>query len=411
MNVSSTTCSAIGGKPPLYPISFSTKEKNSPSLPTFSISNAIDKKLATIGSPAKKFPRPIVVTKKTKKKKEALTNHPSKPLKHQTERETPKIFSVASDKLTAIRNEMKRVRDSSTTSYTGSETGILPAYSNAFHDDSDDDIHDDDDRMHLYRTTLNTSYCPILSELQQYGVQLATSVYVVAIREEVSEAIKRSNKDNPLYIPLVERAIGARVLSRLHFCIQYFINLLVKKSSPVPIDMNDSLRYTYHKIIGEMTGLIYRAATKELPTRGEITSVQIQIVFEGFYISAIDRIEALCGVLQVFKRTKEPIAYCPGFGLFWEYEFHTPLENQRLNFAMIPWLYRRWDSPVLSDETIVKIAVKHDLNSVAVAKWWENAVDVVWEPVHGEGFIKQSSEEFNRKEFRKCLRRRRRGNE
>jgi hypothetical protein len=407
MNVS-ITCPVIGGKPPLYPISFSTKEKNSPSLPTFSISNAIDKKLATINSPAKKSPKQVVGTKKTKKKKELLPNYPSKP-KRQTVRETPKMLSVAAEKLAAIRNKMKRLRDSCTSSYIGSETGILPAYSNKFHDDSHDDIHDD--RMNLYRPTLNTSYCPILSELQQYGVYMATSVFVVALREEVSEAMKRCNKDTPLYIPLVERAIGARVLSRLHFSIQYFIDLLlVNKSSLVPRDMKDSLRYTYHQTIGEMTGLIYQAATKELPTRGEITNIQIQIVFEGFYISAIDRIEALCGVLQVFKRTKEAIAYCPGFGLLWEYEYHTPLENQRLNFAMIPWLYRRWDNPVLSDETIVKIAVKHDLNSVAVAEWWRNAMDVVWEPVHGEGFIKQSSDEFNRKEFRKYLRRRKRGN-
>jgi hypothetical protein len=115
----------------------------------------------------------------------------------------------------------------------------------------------------------------------------------------------------------VERAIGARVLTRLHFCIQYFIDLLVKESSRVKVDVKDSLRHTYHQITGEMNGLIYRAATEELPTRGEITNLQIQIVFEGFYISAIDRIEALCGVLQVFKRTKEPIAYCPGFGILW----------------------------------------------------------------------------------------------
>jgi hypothetical protein len=408
MNVS--ICPAIGGKPPLYPIAFPTKEKNSPSLLTFSISNAVlEKKLATtICSAANKSPKLVVVTEKTKKK-ESLSNHLSKSSKRHAGRETPKMLSVASEKLAgATRNEMKRVRDSST-SYTGSETGILPAYPNEFQDDSDDEI--DDVSLNLYRPTLNTSYCPILSELQQYGVYMATSVYVVAIREEVSEAIKKSNKDNPLYIPLVERAIGARVLSRLHFCIQYFIDLLVKKSSRVPIDMKNSLRYTYHKIIGEMTGFIYRAATKELPTRGEITNVQIQIVFEGFYISAIDRIEALCGVLQVFKRTKEPIAYCPGFGLLWEYEFHTPLENQRLNFIMIPWLYRRWDNPVLSDETIVKIAVKHDLDSVALANWWKNAMEVVWEPVHSEGFIKHSSEEFNRKEFLKYLRRRRRGNE
>jgi hypothetical protein len=93
-----------------------------------------------------------------------------------------------------------------------------------------------------------------LSELLQYGVYMATSVYAVAIREEeVLEAIKRSNKDNPFNIPLVECAIGARVLRQLHFCIQWLIDLLVKKSSRAPIDMKDSLRYTYQQIIGNMT--------------------------------------------------------------------------------------------------------------------------------------------------------------
>jgi hypothetical protein len=106
VSVSSTsTCPAIGGKPPLYPISFSTKEKDSPSLPTFSISNAIDKKLAAIGSPAKKPPKPVVVTKK---KKESLPDHPSKPSKRQPVRKVPKMLSVASDKLAATRNEMNQ---------------------------------------------------------------------------------------------------------------------------------------------------------------------------------------------------------------------------------------------------------------------------------------------------------------
>jgi hypothetical protein len=168
--------------------------------------------------------------------------------------------------------------------------------------------------------------------------------------------------------------------------------------------------------------LIYRAATEELPTRGEITNVQIiQIAFEGFYISAIDRLEALCSVLQVFKRTvpKSP-AICI-LSRIWSFVgirasfYHTPLKNQRLKFAMIPWLYRCWcwDNPVLSDETIIKIAEKHELNSVAVAEWWKNVTDaVLWEPIHGEVvFSKQSSEEFDRKEFRKHFRRRRRGNQ
>jgi hypothetical protein len=150
------------------------------------MSNAIDKKLAAIGSPAKKPPKPVVVTKK---KKESLPDHPSKPSKRQPVRKVPKMSSVASDKLAAMRNEMNRVRDSS----TSSDTGILPAHSNEFQDDHDDDV--DDDRMNLYQPTLNTSYCPILSELQQHGVcVLATSVCVAAVREEVSEVIKRSDK-------------------------------------------------------------------------------------------------------------------------------------------------------------------------------------------------------------------------
>jgi hypothetical protein len=186
--------------------------------------------------------------------------------------------------------------------------------------------------------------------------------------------------------------VGYEYVHRLHFASQTFYKLLddptgEQQSMPtLKRNLQESFESTCETMKGKLHSVV--ANFGGMVNENSNLHVTLRTALVGIYQRAISCISALVGVLQVFGQHKknhhhaQPPNLQNPIGVVWSYHGgHTAEQNKCLNLVMRGYLRRNWKAPELSEDEICHLAVKHNLCSVAIDQWLENALLSVWEPV------------------------------
>jgi hypothetical protein len=192
----------------------------------------------------------------------------------------------------------------------------------------------------------------------------------------------------------VEQCLEASLVQRFHSAIQYFWALLTTRSSCISKTLKENLKGVNQNTLNDMVEGLANIRAKHLRREKEAAHINGEAVREWFtplYENVLKDLGCMIGILQVFKRNKEPVGAIPqhgGVGVLWAYQHHSEHQNNHLNVVMIQWLYQNWErATVLEESELVRIAVDEDLSSVAIYEWWNHALKMVWEPVAGTDLI------------------------
>jgi hypothetical protein len=391
---SSAPLSNHGGKPPLHPRSSLPERKMSLSS---SFRGLVNKNIASAGSNTKKvkdFFEHGTVDSKTGSKKSSFTGKVT-------------LTTIVPSKYALMSSNPSDTRNDGSEAAARSYIEPLPKF------DAKLSVQVPQQQLLLpksiHRCANNAEFLDILDhlpELRTLETPKGQTVYcdrpaldMATLRRELGKAIgklgpkarqrrdsKRKFRWYPPHVPSVEERLEIR--DELYSSIQYFWSLFDPKSSYISKTLKSNLEEVYEGYFDELREDLEIILTECLPETGSLTIDHVQELFTPCYENVLNGLDCMIGILQVFKRTKEPIgAFQHNLGVMWGYEQHTKEQNERLNFCMLKILYQRWERPVLEESDLVRIAVDEELSSIAVYEWWQNAVAIAWEPFHGTKLI------------------------